>query len=186
MTYKEQLSKQIELHKSLKTDLEKLNKSSLTHEEILQHQQRNNEILSYNNSKYQAKNKFLIQFTVAYGILIIFGALIYGKIIPRFIGEPIAILYGTLVSLYLLGVYTDISIRSQRYFYKYNFMKHDSKNTGDDEDTEKLQCLGEECCPQGTTYNEEDNICVVNSDENEKNLDDTEETTNVFEWANFL
>ena len=187
MTYKEQLSKQNELHKSLKTDLEKLNKSSLTHEEILQHQQRNNEILSYNNSKYQAKNKFLIQFIVAYGILIIFGALIYGKIIPRFIGEPIAILYGTLVSLYLLGVYTDIYIRSQRYFYKYNFMKHDSKNTGDDkDDTEKLQCLGEECCPQGTIFNEEDNICVVNSDENEENLDDTEETTNVFEWANFL
>jgi hypothetical protein len=165
----------------------------LTHEEILQHRQRNNEILSYNNSKYQAKNNFLIQFIVAYGILIIFGALIYGKIIPSFIGEPIAILYGTLVSLYLLGVYTDISIRSQRYFYKYNFMKHDSKNSKDNEyDEEKLQCVGGECCPQGTTYNEEENICIVNSDDNEDNTkktantEETQETTNVFEWANFL
>lgn len=172
MTYKEELRKQNELHESLRTDLENLNKSSLTHEEILQHQHRNNEILSYNKSKYEAKNNFLIQFIVAYGILIIFGALIYGKIIPSFIGEPIAILYGTIVSLYLLGAYTDISIRSKRYFYKYNFMKYDSSNTEDgiDDSDQELQCVGAECCPKGTNFNNKDNICLVNSDENEEVL----------------
>lgn len=165
MTYKEQISKQIELHKNLKVELEKLNNASMDHEDIIQQNQRNNEILNYNNSKYQAKNTFLIQFIVAYGILIIFGGLIYGKIIPNFIGEPIAILYGTLVSLYLLGVYTDISIRSKRYFDKYEFIKHKSKtsssSTLDNDNNDGLQCIGEKCCPKGTRFNQEDNICDV-------------------------
>ncbi len=188
MTYKEHIQHQKRSIERLNKELEKSNKTSLSHDEIIHHQNRNNEILHYNNSKYQAKNKFLTQFIVAYGILIIFGALIYGKLIPSFIGEPIAILYGTIVSLYLLGVYTDISIRSKRYFYKYNFMKHDNKNTSISESgiDEDLQCIGEECCPHGTTYNAEENLCVVDNDEKEESSVDIKETTNAFQWENLF
>lgn len=162
MTYKEHIQHQKRSIERLNKELEKSNKTSLSHDEIIQQETRNNEILNYNNAKYEENSIFLIKFIVGFGILIIFGALIYGKIIPGFIGEPIAILYGTLVSLYLLGVYIDISIRSDRYFNKYKFSKHSNKMSDDDESID-LQCIGEECCPIGTTYNREENLCIIDS-----------------------
>lgn len=200
MTYKEQIEEQKKSIININKKIENLNKSSLSQEEILQNEKRNNEILNYNNSKYVAKNNFLLQFIVAYGILIIFSALIYGKLIPSFIGEPIAILYGTLVSLYLLGVHTDISIRSKRYFNKYNFMKHDtSKNSSSSASEKELQCIGDECCPEGTTFNKDENICIIDknesdetdetdeneNDRNDDNTDDeTQQSFDLFKWMN--
>ena len=164
MTYEIKLKQQREVFESIEKQLKQIDENTKHDEnEMLENNQRYNEIINYNNEKYYAKNKFLIQFIVAYGLLIIFIGLIYGKLIPTFIGYPIGILYGTLVSLYLFSFYTDIDIRSKRYFEKYIFTKHNPKKNTNTTNEENLnnQCIGEECCPSGTIFNSDLNMCQV-------------------------
>ena len=64
--------------------------------------------------------------------------------------------------------YFDILKRSKFNFDEYSFMKpDDSSSSGDSEigiwpEPDLGSCVGETCCSEGTTYDEQSDTCVVN------------------------
>ena len=163
MEYNDRLELQRKKNEEIKLKLTEISEMNQTNiDKIIENKRRNITIQNYYDKYYENQNNFMIQAIVLYGILIILSALIFGKIIPYYIAGPFALLYGTISTLYLIGKYIDIKLRSKRHFDKYELQPPANlKPIGKNDEQIGGECLGQECCPEGTTYSDIDNICII-------------------------
>ena len=126
------------------------------------------EINTYYSKKYEALGSITIIVISFFLIAFVINYLTSIGIIPASLADtvnPILIGIGLFI---LLMAYFDILKRSKFNFDEYSFMKpDDSSSSGDSEigiwpEPDLGSCVGETCCSEGTTYDEQSDTCVVN------------------------
>jgi len=130
---------------------------------------RSKEINKYYSLKYNSYSNiffYLVIWIIIYLILLYIELL---GVIPSFITTSLMLLISTLGILYVIYLAQDIGRRSNYNYNKYNFRIKDSDrntaslnyNLGSPNSSLFGSCSGADCCPYGTTYDIQENICKI-------------------------
>jgi hypothetical protein len=131
----------------------------------IDNQRRSKEINKYYSLKYNSyANIFLYAsiFAILYLILRYIEML---GIIPSFITTILMLLISTLGILYIIYLRLDVKKRNNYNYNKYDFVVKDSHRNQNtitlSSDLGNLSCSGADCCPYGTTFDIQENICKI-------------------------
>lgn len=125
---------------------------------------RSKEINKYYSLKYSSYATIFLYLTILSIIYLFLRYIEMLQIIPSFITTTLMLLITTLGILYIIYLSQDIGRRSNFNFNKYNFIFKDSdKNNNDISQNSSMfgSCSGADCCPYGTTYDIQENICKI-------------------------
>ena len=135
---------------------------------------RSKEINKYYTLKYNSYAKIFLYLTIITIIYLFLRYIEMLQIIPSFITTSLMLLIATLGILYIIYLSQDIGRRSNYNFNKYNFIfkESDKNNTrfiynsspnslpnGSPNSSMFGSCSGADCCPYGTTYDIQENVC---------------------------
>ena len=131
---------------------------------------RSKEINKYYTLKYNSYAKIFLYLTIITIIYLFLRYIEMLQIIPSFITTTLMLLIATLGILYIIYLSQDIGRRSNYNFNKYNF-----KHSNSDKNNATFiynsspnislnssmfgSCSGADCCPYGTTYDIQENVC---------------------------
>ena len=125
------------------------------------------EINTYYSKKYEALGSITIIVIIFFLIALLINYLTSIGIIPISLADTVnPILIGIALFILLMS-YFDILKEVIFNFDEYSFMKPDSSSSDGGEvsvwpEPDLGSCVGETCCSEGTTYDEQSDTCVVN------------------------
>lgn len=125
---------------------------------------RSKEINKYYTLKYNSYATIFLYLTIITIIYLFLRYIEMLQLIPSFITTTLMLLIATLGILYIIYLSQDIGRRSNFNFNKYNFIFKDSDKNNNDRSQNSLMfgsCRGADCCPYGTTYDIQENVCKI-------------------------
>uniref|UniRef100_A0A6C0EGG5 Uncharacterized protein n=1 Tax=viral metagenome TaxID=1070528 RepID=A0A6C0EGG5_9ZZZZ len=134
------------------------------------------QINTYYHKRYDALSSLVKKFVLFIAVAIIIAILMQRGLIPAGTGSIIMAVYFALGFVYFYIGYMDIAQRSKRNFdeYEWPFNRNmDSSELGEYDSSEECaytgnncekaeECIGEECCTTGMSYDEMEGKCVPN------------------------
>jgi hypothetical protein len=148
---------------------DRLDKKKQNADEIQDSQERLAQLNDSYRKRYAKYVQILMVFVLAYGVYL--AVLILQRtfpVIPQFVVDTVVILLIFLVAFYLFYAFSELYTRSVMNYDEVELSDYDTSGPDVSELAAKGQimssssmkmCVGQACCPTGSTYNPESNKC---------------------------